>query len=134
MKLSEMRANAKLALSALERGNIDLARGLLIDIAGAPVEETAQAAVSSGAVRATSIPQAAAELGYSTKHLRHLIHKGALDGAVIGSGRSTRIIVAKAIELLSERKPNHSDTAVEREVAAFKRREALRVVSGGSGK
>lgn len=133
MKLSSDRvALMKVALDALSRpiANVDLARGVLREILeGIGAEPVGPIVNELGAV---SIGEAARRLGYSSKHVRGLIKRGALGDAVIGSGRSTRIVVALALEALRDgvvaREPRD---AVEHEYAAWKRRESMHVVNGG---
>jgi hypothetical protein len=120
----------KMALSALERPlpNIELARGILRDLAGSDDAEPAR----PSELRAVSIAEAARRLSYSAKHLRELIKRGALGDAVIGSGRGTRVIVEVAVQRLADRgtSPRRTDE-VEAAGERWAARNGMRVLSGG---
>lgn len=130
MKLATALPLIKIALDALDRAtpNLPLAIGALREIAGATPEPVASA---SNQLEAVSIGEAARRLGYSTRHVRSLIRRGALGDAVIGSGRSTRIVVSRALEALRDGVvASEPADAVEKEFRAWRRRESMHVVGG----
>lgn len=132
MKLATALPLIKIALDALDRAtpNLPLAIGALREIAGATPERITPA---SNDVAAESIGKFALRIGYSSKHVRTLIRRGALGDAVIGSGRSTRIVVARALEALRDGVvASEPADAVEKEYRAWRRRESMHVVVGGS--
>lgn len=129
-------ALVRMALDAIREGrapNLDLARGCLVealDGLNSPPAATARA----GGRELVTIKAAARRLSFSSRHLRDLIAAGKLEGAVVGSGRATRIVLGRAVEAL---KANGSslakepDDVVAKELEAFRRREGLVVVAGG---
>jgi hypothetical protein len=130
----ELVASMKLARHELQRpsANVALADGVLAAVLAAIGSGEEQEAPAPE-VRADSITIAARRLGYSAKHLRSLIAAGRLDGAIIGEGRATRVIVSKAIELLGNRikASTHKVDPEEAAALAWARRSDLRVVDGG---
>lgn len=87
----------KLALRACERNDPEGASEAL----RAALALEAAAAPSPAALKAMSIGALAALLGYCPRHVRTMITEGEIPAeAVLGRGRSTRVLVAPAIEAL----------------------------------
>jgi hypothetical protein len=85
--------------------------------------------------RAVTFSKFASMVGYSTRHVRTLVARGAVPAdAVIGSGRAKRILVERALEALRARGNISAPDSVEEAGAAFiRRRGKLRVLQGGAG-
>ena len=113
----------KLALRALERGDVEGAReGLLAVLAieqAPPIPATDAAASAVRAVRAKSF---AAMIEASPNHVHALIARGVVK--TIGTGRGLRVLVNESVEAMRVR-------ALPEEGATYvRRRAALRIVGG----
>lgn len=129
----------RLALRACESGHPETAaealRGVLAMGVASPAARASEVAQAPQvAVRAVRVPELARLLGYSVRHVRNLLSKGAIPAdAVLGAGRATRVLVDRAIAALAQRDPRRGRSPLEAEAEGAelaRRRSALRVVRG----
>jgi hypothetical protein len=123
----------KLALRACERGDTETAAEALRGVLALP-SPPSQPAPAPPSRRAVTLAKFARIVGYSARHLRSLLSRGVVPAdAIIGSGRSKRILVERALEALRGREHAEAPDSVQAEGAAFVRRRArFRVVKGGA--
>ena len=96
--MSHSRLLLKLALGACERGDADGAAEVLRAVLAV---DTPALAAASTSPRAVSVAELAPIVGYSARHLRGLIERGAIPAdAVLGRGRGRRVFVEAAIDAL----------------------------------
>lgn len=96
--MSHSRLLLKLALGACERGDAEGAAEVLRAVLAV---DTPGLAAASTSPRAVSVTELAPIVGYSARHLRGLIERGAIPAdAVLGCGRGRRVFVEAAIDAL----------------------------------
>jgi hypothetical protein len=127
----------KLALRACERGDLVSAIEALRGVLALPRSE--EGAPPPPSRRAVTIAKFAQMTGYSTRHVRSLLARGTLpQDVVIGTGRSKRILIERALDAMRIRGPAaHAPVGTPDSVRAagaeyVKRRGSLRVVKGGA--
>jgi hypothetical protein len=126
----------KPALRACERGDLLSAIEALRGVLALPRSE--EAAPPPPSRRAVTIAKFAQLTGYSARHVRSLLARGTLpQDAIIGSGRSKRILIERGLEAMRTREPTlapaHAPDSVRAAGAEYvKRRGRLRIVKGGS--
>ena len=88
----------KLALHACERGEVDIAAEALRGLLAMKEEEPKPAALDTRAVSSTEFAEM---VSYSARHVWGLIARGVIpQEAVLGRGRSRRILIAPALDAL----------------------------------
>jgi hypothetical protein len=115
---------AKLALAALDRGEVESAKEILGVVVLLP--QVAPVATASSAACAVSIKDAATALGFCAKHVRKLADRGEIPS--IGKGRGRRILINEAIAKLRDANVDDAEQSGRRYAA---RRNRLRIVDGG---
>lgn len=124
--MSHSRLLINLALRACERGDPDGAAEVLRAVLAS---DKAMVTPAPALSRAVTVTELAPLLGYSARHLRTLIERGAIPpDAVLGRGRARRVFVDAAIDALrlAGRKERIHADEIERDGAEHAARRPTR--------